>query len=84
MARHTLNRKEKMSKHEDMTPVTEDKAKEWFDEWLDDVHSPIIIAGLTLSPSTVLRETDPIAYRTTFHDYIDRCQRDGWFLVEGY
>jgi hypothetical protein len=67
-----------------MEKIAEWQAQEMFNDWLDDVAPLVTVLGFTLSPSAVLRETDPIAYRTTFHDYIDRCQKDGWFLVEGY
>jgi len=66
------------------TPLAEWQAKEMFDEWLDNIEPMVTVFGIKLSPSTVLREADPIAYRTTFHDWVDRCQRDGWFTVEGH
>jgi hypothetical protein len=55
-----------------------------FNDWLDDVAPLVKVLGFTLSPSAVLRETDPIAYRTTFHEWIDNAQRDGWLAVEGH
>ena len=37
--------------------------EEQFDEWLDDVYPTYQIAGITLYPSQMLKNCDPIAYR---------------------
>jgi hypothetical protein len=37
--------------------------EEQFDEWLDDVYPTYAIAGITLYPSQILKNCDPIAYR---------------------
>jgi hypothetical protein len=37
--------------------------EEMFDEWLDDVYPTYQIAGITLYPSQILKNCDPIAYR---------------------
>jgi hypothetical protein len=37
--------------------------EEMFDEWLDDVYPIYQIAGITLYPSQILKNCDPIAYR---------------------
>ena len=37
--------------------------EEEFDEWLDDVYPTYEIAGITLYPSQILKNCDPIAYR---------------------
>ena len=37
--------------------------EEMFDEWLDDVYPTYEIAGITLYPSQILKNCDPIAYR---------------------
>lgn len=67
-----------------METIPEWQAQEMFNDWLDDVAPLVKVLGFTLSPSAVLRETDPIAYRTTFHEWIDNAQRDGWLAVEGH
>ena len=54
-----------------------------YDEMLDETNSEIKIAGMTYSPSQVLKEVDPIAYRVGKSDYADFLIRDG-YEVEGY
>lgn len=73
-----------METETESTPVPEWQAREWFDEMIDETVGPVRVLSFTLSPSRVLRETDPIAYRVAFHEYVDHCQRDGWFTVEGF
>jgi hypothetical protein len=46
-----------------------------FDDFLDEF-GPVVIASLEYNPSRVLREVDPIAYRTMLIDYIDGCGID--------
>ncbi len=41
-----------------------------FDDMLDE-SGPVVIAGLEFNPSAILKEMDPIAYRTSFNDYMD-------------
>jgi hypothetical protein len=36
-----------------------------------DESGPVVIAGLEFNPSDILKEMDPIAYRTSFNDYMD-------------
>ena len=47
-----------------------------FDEMLDESYPEYSIAGITLSPSHILRECDPIAYRIALSEYEDR--EDEW------
>ena len=42
-----------------------------YSEWLDEIHDPCIIAGITFQPSCILCELDPTAYRCGFSDYLD-------------
>lgn len=42
--------------------------EEMFDEWLDDVYPTYEIAGITLYPSQILKNCDPIAYRVALAD----------------
>ena len=64
------------------TQLTEDEALELFDEYLDEVQEPVTILGMTYEVSRVLKECDPIAYRVTFHDWIDFVGDE--YEVEGY
>lgn len=42
-----------------------------FNEYLDEVFPTYTIAGVTLYPSTILKATDPIAYRQAYLDMQD-------------
>jgi hypothetical protein len=63
--------------------VSKDTLEEWFDDWLDQTSDSIKILGMYLDPSVVLKECDPIAYRTALADYADSLAQDGR-TVEGY
>ena len=45
--------------------------EEQFDEWLDDVYPTYQIAGITLYPSQILKNCDPIAYRIALSEMED-------------
>ena len=60
---------------------TMEEAYERFDDMLDE-SGPVIIAGIEFSPSAILKEMDPIAYRTYFNDYMDACDIDTDDLLE--
>lgn len=49
---------------------TMEQAYSVFEELLDEF-GPVVIAGLQFYPSQILKEMDPIAYRTEFNDYMD-------------
>lgn len=53
-----------------------------FDEMLDDCYSFEKVGGIfaTMSPSRVLKEVDPIAYRCGVNDYEDG---EGWVEIAG-
>jgi hypothetical protein len=42
-----------------------------FDEMLNEVYPEYSIAGITLTPSHILRECDPIAYRIALSEFED-------------
>lgn len=44
---------------------------ESFNDYLDEINEPVVIFGMTYNASKVLYETDPIAYRVMFSDYMD-------------
>lgn len=44
---------------------------EQFDQHLDELYPAVSMAGVTLSPSSILFRTDPIAYREALIDFID-------------
>lgn len=46
--------------------------EEEFDDWLDDVYPTYEIAGITLYPSQMLKNCDPIAYRIALSEWDDR------------
>jgi hypothetical protein len=49
---------------------TMEQAYDAYNQMLDE-SGPVIIAGLEFYPSDILKEMDPIAYRTSFNDYMD-------------
>lgn len=54
-----------------MKYVTEKRAEELYDEYLDEVNPVVKICGMEYSPSRVLEEVDPTAYRCGFNDWLD-------------
>lgn len=42
-----------------------------YNDFLDEVNAEVVINGISYSPSYVLREVDPIAYRVGLADYQD-------------
>jgi hypothetical protein len=62
--------------------MTEQELHDSFDEVLDSA-GEVKVLGYTYQPSRVLKNTDPIAYRTALADYADSLSRDG-IEVEGY
>lgn len=57
--------------------LDDDDMHERYDDWIDEVHGEVAIGELTFNPSRILRELDPIAYRTGFCDFIDFDTKDG-------
>jgi hypothetical protein len=54
--------------------------EEMFDDWLDDVYPTYQIAGVTLYPSQMLKNCDPIAYRIALSEWDDREEEWSEFL----
>jgi len=67
-----------MSYHE---IISESEAIERYNDILDSEGS-ITVAGISLDPSYILRECDPIAYDCGFHDFCSSLSEDGIY-VEG-
>ena len=42
-----------------------------FNYYFDDIHGDVVIAGISFSPSDILKEMDPIAYNEEFNHYMD-------------
>ena len=53
-----------------MKYINEREAESLYNDWLDEVYPPVNV-GVTLSPSYVLRECDPTAYRCGLIDWLD-------------
>jgi hypothetical protein len=51
-------------------PNNDDRIEE-FDDYIDEITPPIIIAGIHIVPSNALYECDPIAYRIHSTDFLD-------------
>lgn len=47
------------------------QAENAFDEYLNETSGVIKVAGIELTPSRALKETDPVGYRTAFNDWCD-------------
>jgi hypothetical protein len=56
--------------------MTESQLQESFEQYLDDVHPEVTIAGITFSASRVLREMDPIAFQVYMSDYASASNMD--------
>lgn len=57
--------------------LDDDDMHDRYDEWINDVHGNVSIGNATFSPSDILKELDPIAYRAGFSDFIDYDTQDG-------
>jgi hypothetical protein len=47
----------------------EQELQEQFDEYINDSHDPVMIAGILFYPADILKECDPIAYRVFLNDF---------------
>lgn len=47
----------------------EQELQEQFDEYLNDCHDPVMIAGILFYPADILKECDPIAYHCYLNDF---------------
>jgi len=59
--------------------ITEDEAKELYDEYIDEF-ADTRVGNIEFSSSHVLEELDPIAYNAGFRDYLDVLIEDGYEL----
>ena len=59
--------------------MTEQQAMEMFDQELDQISSPIEIAGVSRPYSYALKEMDPIAYDCAFADWACENQVEGYY-----
>lgn len=46
-------------------------SEDLYDVWLDEMDGLVSVAGLQYQASDILKQVDPIAYRTGFNDYVD-------------
>jgi len=56
--------------------LSDDDLREQFEEMIDEIYPEIKIGTLTFSPSRVLRELDPTAYRIGLYEYEDSLMED--------
>ena len=54
-----------------MNKVINTELLDAFELEFDDIHGDIIIAGITFSPSMILKELDPVAYNEEFNNWMD-------------
>ena len=54
----------------------EQELREQFDEYLNDSHEPVMIAGILFYPADILKECDPIAYRCYLNDFESYLEND--------
>ena len=59
------------------------RAEDMYEEMLDDCNETVRIGTLEYTPSYVLKEIDPVAYREGFLEYVDNLTEDDIF-VAGY
>lgn len=64
------------------TFITEDEALKMFDDMIDE-GGPVTVMGINFTPSRVLTDLDPIAYREGFNQYVDSLMDSG-YEVEGF
>lgn len=53
-----------------------------YDDTLDTNYMEVVIVGVTFSPSAILKNCDPVAYRTSRNDWADSMTADGVFIEE--
>ena len=58
---------------------TDSQMEDIFQEWLDDFHGEVDIAGYSMSPGRILREVDYTAFREEFNNWIDNEITEGNF-----
>jgi hypothetical protein len=65
------------------TVIYEGDAEQMFDQYLDESHETYKVAGLTLYPSQILKDCDPIAYDLYLSDFIDHLAENSGIYVYG-
>jgi hypothetical protein len=63
--------------------IDEYELEEMYKQLLDEDRELIRVGGCVFDPSRVLKQCDPVAYRTGMHDYADALLEDG-YEIEGY
>lgn len=56
--------------------------EEGYDDWLDEIYGEVTMGSHSWSPSKVLQEMDPIAYRCGIDDYTNGYYRDIKYELE--
>ena len=60
---------------------TDYELHQMFNDWLDDVHGTVMIAGFEHQTSRVFKDTDPITYEVSFDEWIDFQVEDGFIVL---
>ena len=63
--------------------IKEYEAQEQFDEYINERTPDIQILGMTYTPSEILKQADPIAYRTIFDEFAEHLY-GGSIVIEDY
>lgn len=61
----------------DEEPLDETDLYDMYNDMLDETNETVIIGNMTMEPSVVLKECDPIAYECGHSDYISFLLEDG-------
>lgn len=57
--------------------MSEREADESFQDFVNELNDTVTICGYDFDPAPVLKEADPVAYRTEFLSWIDSREKDG-------
>jgi hypothetical protein len=69
---------------EELTPIHDE---EYYTAALDDIYPVVEIVGISFSPSRIVRELDPTAFRCGMQDYLDGDDTleyiaDDWYIAD--
>jgi hypothetical protein len=64
--------------------ITEEQLRESFNATLDDTHESFKIAGLSILPSIILENCDPVAYRIALSEHADWLFEEANIRTEHY
>lgn len=56
--------------------------EDMYDDMIDGCDDLVVIGSMTYAPSRVLKDTDPIAYRCGFNDWLDAVMSDGYITED--